>query len=372
MLFWAAAACLTVLCVAATLHPLLKKPGVQEIAPNHDLQVYKDQLAELKRDAESGLIAADDADSARVEISRRLLASADEHSAAPASSARLRGIAALALAVLAPVLSWGGYALLGSPVLPDQPVAARSAKPPSPIQDLIAQAEAHLAKNPDDGRGWEVLAPIYARLGRYGEAAGAFRRSIELNGETASRLSGLGEALTGQANGVVNADAKAAFESALKLEPDEPKARLFLAVAMAREGKADAARKSLENLLAHAPASAEWAPAVKKVLASLVPQTADNKAAPGPSQDQVEAASQMSDGDRMAMIEGMVAGLAEKLRQNPADLQSWQRLIRSYIVLQKKDAAAKAFADAQAVFKDDAEKLASIRTFAKELGLNGG
>jgi cytochrome c-type biogenesis protein CcmH len=372
MLFWVAAAVLTVLCVAATLYPLLKKPGASQTARNHDLEVYKDQLAELKRDAEGGLIAAEEADSARIEISRRILASADAASVSAAGGARMRGIAALALAALVPVLSWGGYALLGSPAMPDQPIAARTDNPANPMNDLIAQAEAHLAKNPDDVRGWEVLAPIYARLGRYGEAVSAYRRSIELNGETVARLSGLGEAMTGQANGVVNADAKDVFERALKLEPDEPKARLFLAVAMAREGKAGAARESLEKLLVNAPANAAWVPAVTGVLASLAPKNASGKAAPGPSQEQVEAARNMSDGDRLAMIEGMVAGLADRLNQNPGDLESWQRLIRSYMVLQKKDEAAKAFADAQVAFKDDAGKLASIRTFAKELGLNGG
>ncbi len=371
MLFWVAAACLTVLCVAATLYPLLKKPVAAEFARNHDLEVYKDQLAELKRDAEGGLIAANEADSARIEISRRILASADGAMVQTMGGKRLRGVAALTMAAMVPVLSWGGYALLGSPAVPDQPIAARANNPAAPIQDMIAQAEAHLAKSPDDGRGWDVLGPIYVRLGRFGEAVNAYRRAIELNGGTAARLSGLGEALTGQANGAVSGEAKSAFESALKLDPDEPKARIFLAVAMAREGKPDAARASLESLLVNAPADALWVPTVTSVLAGLAPKGGEGKVAAGPSQEQVEAAEGMSAGDRLAMIEGMVAGLAEKLKQNPDDLESWQRLIRSYIVLQKKDKAAKAYAAAQGAFKDDAGKLASIRTFAKELGLNG-
>jgi cytochrome c-type biogenesis protein CcmH len=370
MLFWALAALLTVVCVSAALYPLLRNTEAQEVEPNHDLAIYKDQLAELERDREAGLIAADDADNARIEISRRILASAGQTQGVNVN-ARLRGVSALALAVIVPVISWGAYAYLGSPEMPDQPISARTGNPTAPIQDMIAQAEAHLAKNPTDGRGWEVLAPIYARLGRYGEAVNAYRKSLELNGDTAVRLSGLGEALTGQANGQVNGDAKAAFQRALSLEPNEHKARLFMAVASAREGRPDEARESLKNLLAAAPPDADWVPAVQGVLASLDPAKADGKVATGPSQDQMDAAAQMNSGDRVVMIEGMVAGLAERLKANPDDIESWQRLMRSYVVLQKQEDARKAFADAQNAFKGNEEKLAAIRTFAKELGLSG-
>jgi cytochrome c-type biogenesis protein CcmH len=370
MLFWVLSAILTVACVAAALYPLLRNRGAEESAGNHDLAIYKDQLAELERDREAGLIAAGDADSARLEISRRILASAGQTQGVTAN-ARLRGVAALAVAAMVPVMSWGAYAYLGSPEVPDQPMSARTDNPAAPIQDMIAQAEAHLAKNPNDGRGWEVLAPIYARLGRYGEAANAYRKALELNGETAVRLSGLGEALTGQANGAVNPEAKTAFQRALSLEPNEPKARLFLAVALAREGKPDKARTSLESLLATAPAGASWIAAVQGVLASLGTEGAKGKVGASPSQDQVDAASQMPADERMAMIEGMVAGLADKLKQNPDDIDSWQRLIRSYVVLEKKADALKAFVDAQSAFKDDEEKLAAIRSFAKDLGLSG-
>jgi cytochrome c-type biogenesis protein CcmH len=370
MLFWALAALLTVTCVATALYPLLRNTEAQEAEPNHDLAIYKDQLAELERDREAGLIAAGDAESARIEISRRILASAGQTQGVTVN-ARLRGVAALAVAAMVPVISWGAYAYLGSPEMPDQPIAARTDRPAAPIQDMIAQAEAHLSKNPDDGRGWDVLAPIYARLGRYGEAANAYRKALDLNGETAARLSGLGEALTGQANGAVNAEAKTAFERALSYEPNEPKARLFLAVASAREGRPGEARESLKSLLAAAPPDADWVPAVRGVLASLDPAKADGKVATGPSQDQMDAAAQMNSGDRVAMIEGMVAGLAERLKANPDDIESWQRLMRSYVVLQKQEDARKAFADAQNAFKGNEEKLAAIRTFAKELGLSG-
>ena len=51
-----------------------------------------------------------------------------------------------------------------------------------------------MARNPNDGAGWEVLAPVYARLGRFDDAVGARKKALTLNGPTAAREADLGEA----------------------------------------------------------------------------------------------------------------------------------------------------------------------------------
>ena len=71
--------------------------------------------------------------------------------------------------------------------------------------------EEHLAKSPNDGAGWEVIAPVYMRLGRFNDAVTAWRRALALNGETAVRDANLGEALVAAANGVVTDDTKKTF-----------------------------------------------------------------------------------------------------------------------------------------------------------------
>ena len=122
--------------------------------------------------------------------------------------------------------------------------AWRRTRPTATVDELVARAEAHLAANPDDGRGWDVLAPIYARLGRYDEAVTAYRNAIRLDGANGARESGLGEAVAGAAGGMVTAEARAAFSRALKLEPGQPKASFYLASALAQEGKvAEAAER---------------------------------------------------------------------------------------------------------------------------------
>lgn len=371
MLFWVSAALLTIACAAAALLPLMRMEARSEAPASHDLEVYKDQLAEIARDQEAGVISATELESARTEVARRVLrASSEAKDTSARPSVQLGRTSALAIAALLPILSWGAYSMLGAPGLSDQPIAFRQTIADDSLESLVAKAEAHLAKNPDDGRGWDVLAPIYARMGRYPEAVKAYARAIALNQTSASRESGLGEALTGAAGGQVTAEAKSAFERALALDAKEPKAQLFVAMSMAQQGKTAEARAALEAQLASSPADAPWRPVVERALASLE-KSAAGKIAKGPSQDQVDAAAQMSGGDRTAMIETMVAGLADRLKTNPDNLSDWQKLIRSYLVLGKKDEALRALENAQIAFRQDSSKQGEIRAFAKELGLTG-
>ncbi len=372
MLFWVLAAALTISCVAAALLPLVKKAGDTPDRSRFDIEVYKDQLEEIERDTVSGAISAADAETARIEVSRRILKLSGPQSTAlqPTATSGLRRAAAIGIAALVPLLSWGLYSALGTPELPDQPVSARSLAAPgdNSMASLLAKAEEHLAKNPSDGRGWEVLAPIYLRMGRYEDAAAAWALSIELNGDNAMRQSGLGEALTGAAGGRVTQEAMQVFEHALSLDPNEPRARLFMAISLAQQGKADEARAALESQLAMTPQDAPWRPVLENALASLTKSApAKGKGENGPAQADIDNAAQLSEADRMAMIETMVEGLAEKLKANPDDIEGWQRLMRSYMVMGRKDDAAAAFDTAQRVLKSDAARLSSIRAFAREL-----
>jgi cytochrome c-type biogenesis protein CcmH len=374
MIFWTIAAFITISCVLAALLPLVRPPAEGTGGHNYDIEVYKDQLTEIERDAAQGSISAGDAQTARNEVSRRIikLGSSNGIKVSHQRGGRVRQVSAIVIAAIVPILSWGGYTWLGTPELPDLPMSARALPKAdeNSIGSLLAKAEDHLKNNPQDGRGWEVLAPIYSRMGRYDSAVMAWTRSIELNGENAQRQSGLGEAMAGAAGGKVTPDARKAFDRALALEPAEPKARLFVAISLAQEGKSAEAQKALEEQLANSAPDAPWRPVVENVLASLRSSANGANVASGPSQGDVEAAAQMSAPDRLAMIEGMIEGLALKLKENPSDVDGWQRLMRSYMVLGKKDDAAKALDTAQSALKLDTAKLAQVQAFAKKLGLD--
>jgi cytochrome c-type biogenesis protein CcmH len=376
MLFWVIAALLTLGASLAVLVPLSGRPAARVAAGSHDLEVYRDQLAELDRDAERGLIQPAEAGEARTEIARRILkADKSVAEAAAKSRAESRSMRAIGMAaVLAvPLVSWGIYVATGSPDLPAQPLAARLEKNPadSTVDELVGRAEAHLAANPDDGRGWDVLAPIYLRLGRFPEAVTAYGNAIRLDGASGVRESGLGEALAAASGGMITADAQAAFARALELEPGQPKAAFFLASAQAQEGRIEEAVAAWRAMLATLPQDSPWRGAVEQAIAEGDRRlaAADGDPAPGPTQDEVDAAAEMSAEDRNDMIETMVAGLDAKLRQNPRDLEGWARLVRSYQVLGRTDDARDALQRGIAAFGENSAESKRLAETAATLGL---
>ena len=373
MLFWFVAALLTLGASLAVLLPLSRRGVAGSVDGDHDIEVYRDQLAEIERDAARGLIGAPEAEQARAEIARRIIRTGnDRRGGAPAKQgATLRMVGAAAVLAV-PLVSWGIYAATGSPNLPSQPLQARLAKNPaeSSIEELIARAEGHLAANPGDARGWEVLAPIYLRTGRAGEAINAWRSAIRLDGPSAAREAGLGEAIATAAGGMVSAEARAAFERALALEPDHPKATFYLATAFAQEGRLADAISGWDAMLRSLPADSPWREAVDRALGEARSRLA---AAPGegnePDQAQMDAAAGMSQADRDVMIEGMVASLDQKLRDNPADPEGWTRLVRSYLVLGRTDDARDAVARGLAALGADSEEGKRFAAFSATLDL---
>lgn len=376
MVFWFVAALLT---LGASLTVLLPLAGRSKGVPSggeHDLEVYRDQLAELERDASRGLIQPADAEQARAEIARRIIrsGSGEASSRVPRFSAAGRVLGGAAVLAV-PLVSWGLYGMLGSPDIPSQPLQERLAQSPaeSSVDDLIARAEGHLAANPEDGRGWDVLAPVYMRMGRFDQAVTAYRNAIRLQGSTAERESGLGEALTGAGGGVISAEAQQAFERALKLEKNQPKARFFLASALVQDGKLAEAASAWEAMLADLPADSAWRGPTEQALAEARKRLAASgpmKPGAGPTQQDMDAAASMSPEDRKAMIEAMVAGLDAKLRQNPHDLEGWQRLLRSYLVLGKNDEARSALSRGMAALGSTTGDGRKFAEFAATLGLS--
>lgn len=244
------------------------------------------------------------------------------------------------------------------------------------MDELIARAEGHLAANPQDGRGWDILAPVYFRLGRFDEAVTAYRNAIRLEGSTAGREAGLGEAITNAGAGLVSSEAQRAFERSLTLEHAQPKAAFYLATALVQDGKLAEAAKAWEAMLAALPAGSPWRDPVEQALAEtnrrLVASGTTNPPNPasGPTQADVDAAASMSSTDRKAMIETMVAGLDEKLRQNPHDPEGWKRLVRSYLVLGKADEARAARDRGLAALGATTEDGRKFAEFAATLGLS--
>ena len=367
MLLWVSIALLTGVAILSILAPLGRRPSAA--ADGQARRVYLDQLAELDRDLGAGRIGEAEAVATRAEIARRLIAGEREQSEAfrPAAgdSRRLRRGAALVALIAVPVVSLSLYLGLGHPELRSQPLAPRIAAAPETqdIEGLVARVEAHLAAAPEDGRGWDVIAPVYLRLGRPQDSARAYSAAIRILGPSAQRYSGLGEALIASENGVITKDAREAFEAASAAEPSAPGPRFYLALARRQQGDTDGAVAEWKALLAEAPADAAWRPVIEEALREA-------EIASAPASETGEAIRALPAGEQMAMIETMVAGLAERLKSEPDDFAGWLRLSRSYAVLGRPSEAGDAAQSAVAAARNPEEK-AEAEALAAELAAAG-
>ncbi|WP_417684611.1 c-type cytochrome biogenesis protein CcmI [Roseibium sp.] len=387
MMFWILTAVLTAAAALSVLVPLNRRQAGNDTQLDErlaDAAVYRQQLDEISRDLDRGLIDEDAAEAARTEVARRLLATDERKTEAHergGSRVSLRLVTLLAVLAL-PAGTFGLYLYLGSPDLPDTPLQARLSAPPEnqSVGELIARVERHLADNPQDGQGWSVLAPVYMRVGNPAAAADAYANAIRILGPSVKLVTDYGEALTVANDGIVTANAHAAFERAVQMDPQAVKPRFFLALALGQEGKAGEAIAAWTSLLDGADPAEPWVPVAQAELSKLGggqmagrlgDGAAGQAAAPGPSADDIAAARDMSADDRTAMIEGMVKGLAERLEANGGSLEEWLRLIRAYAVLGKRDAAIAAIAKARDIHANDAEAMGQIDQLAEQAGLKG-
>ena len=370
MLIWILMAVLAAVVALPVLVPLFRGRQAQPMATAAG-SIYRDQLAEIERDHGRGLIADGEAEAARTEVARRLLKTSEAISPA-AVTAPWRQWSAAAAIIALPVLALGLYVFLGSPGLPDQPLAARLSLPleKQDPEIIVAQLEAHLASNPDDATGWGFLAQIAESLEHFDVEARAFSNLIRLRGASAELETAYGQALTRANDGVVSKEARAAFDAGNKIDPQAIGPRFFLALALSQQGKKDEAIAAWHQLLIGAPADAPWAQMARQALTSLEAAPAEGSGAePGPSAADVQAAQNLGPDQRLAMINGMVSQLAQRLETDPSDAEGWARLVRSYMVLGRSADAKAALAKARTALAGKSDLLDRVEAEAKSVGV---
>jgi cytochrome c-type biogenesis protein CcmH len=379
MLLWLCFALLTAAVVAALARPLWRATPVGGHADG-ELAVYRDQLRELEADRERGLVGAEEAEAARVELARRLIKEAERTGAGATAATGLAlggrwvtGLIALGLPVAAIAL----YLALGSPGLPARPLAERMAAPAdkSSVAELVRKVEARLRERPEEGEGWDAIAPVYMRMQRFADAADAYERALRLLGETPPRLLGLGEALIMSSNGLVGEQARRTFERLRALEPGHIEARFWLAIGKQQDGNRDGAVADLQALLAESPADAPWRAFVEERLAEFGAAPVKGSASreqprsTAPSGPAALDVAKMTPEERTAFITQMVDGLAERLKKDGKDLDGWVKLVRSLHVLGRREEALTALGNARRALEGDTQAIATLDALAGSLGL---
>jgi cytochrome c-type biogenesis protein CcmH len=346
------------------LAPLLRGSRPVASRGSFDQAVYRDQLHELDRDITRGLITPTEADAARLEIQRRLLA-ADKLPAAAPRLARSPILASIVFVVIA-AGSVGSYVWLGAPSLPDAPFSARQADvghSPSAVEQATEALAAKLKQDPSDAADWVLYGRSLAMLSRWDQAEAAYRHAIDLGQTNPDILGDHAEIMVMQAGGTVTPAAEAAFQDVLKADPGNGLARYYLAVAALQAGEPRTALNGFQALLAGIPEGSPLRAQLGLKVAEAahaagipVPELAKSTAAapaPGPDAKAIADAGNMTADQREAMIRGMVANLAEKQAADPSNLDGWLRLGKAYTVLHETDKAADAYDKASSLKPGD-------------------
>ncbi|WP_442754913.1 c-type cytochrome biogenesis protein CcmI [Methylocystis sp. JAN1] len=382
-MIWLVFALLTGAAVMAVLLPLAMR-GEAKDASAADVAFFEEQIAEIERERAEGRLDPAEAEAAKTEAARRLLRAEAAPKARAHGSRKAALVAALAAIVAVPAISVPLYLKLGDAALPDMPLTARleSAPARNDLAGAVARIEQHLREHPEDGRGFEVVAPYYLRTGRGEEAINAYEQALKLLGATAERRASLGQARMIVAEGKVTAAAKQDFEAALALDASNVMAAYYLGLGAQQAGEKDKAVEIFSRLEADAPADAAYLPSVRQRLAELRGEPAPRPpfaqaptergpVAQGPASEQGRAIAAMPADQQSAMIRGMVDKLAARLESKGDDVEGWLRLIRAYSVLSEPEKAKKAVDDARKALAGKESEVARIEALAKELNIGG-
>lgn len=413
--FWALAAAIAGLTALLLIKPLVTARRAGASRASHDVAVFRDQLSAVDRDLDRGVLSGAEAEGARAEVSRRLLAAAAEaersHGAGPAPAGVSR-IVAIAMAGLLAVAGTGLYLHLGAPGAADLPLGPRlenmrvaaaerppqleaerqiaeTAPPEAPLDDpnsvqmreMVERLRQVLAERPDDLRGRRLLVQALMRMD---DVAGAWRAQEDVIALLADDVAADDHALAAEAmilaaRGYVSPEAERHLTRAIDIDPRHTTARYYAGLSLAQNGRPDLTLDMWTPLLGEGPADAPWKEPILTMIGGVAAEAgkpvppeaavaADAlraaRAAPGPDADALRAADDMTPEDRAAMIEDMVAQLENKLATTGGAPTDWARLIQAYGVLGRPDDVARVLGSARDAFASAPEIVTQLEAVA--------
>jgi cytochrome c-type biogenesis protein CcmH len=417
MAFWIISAAMAVgVAMLLALAMIRARSGEAKGSGDSDIEVYRDQLAEVDRDLARGVLSPDEAATVRLEISRRLL-EADRKAAegTGVGTAPKAASTVAALAVGATVVAGTAflYNRIGAPGYPDLPLAARlqmaeEARANRPSQEmaeaeaaarippanlanpqhveLVEQLRAALETRPDDLTGYTLLARNEAALGNFAAARKAQERVVELLGDraTATDYADLADVMILAAGGFVSPEAEQVLLQTLNRDPQNGTALYYTGLLYAQVARPDRAFAVWRPLLEQSSPADPWYFPIHGQIEELglragVVYTAPEIPAPagapgeggqpGPTAEDVAAAQDMSPEDRQAMIENMVAGLSDRLATQGGTAEEWARLITALGVLGRADEARAIADEAATAFAGQPDALPLIEAARQRAGI---
>ena len=396
MVFWIVCAVLTLIVAALMAAPLLRPKEMGD--DNPDIAIYRAQLAEIDRDLERALLEPEEAERARTEVARRLLAASKAAVKPTAASKPNRWLPATLVIVMLGV-GFGTYAIIGAPGYPDMPLQGRlaaseemranrpsqaaleAAAPVPPAADVpdeyrtaVDQLRVIAPTRPDDLEAWSRLAVAEVELRNYAGAAIAQQKVVTIKGEAVEilDLQRLLDLKVVAAGGFVSPEAEEVIGRIMDIDAGNIAARYYLGALYNQTDRPDLALRLWREIVENGDPSNFHVASARAQIGDAAFRAGVEYALPearGPSFAQMDAAQDMSEEDQQAMIGGMVAGLADRLATQGGPAEDWARLIRAYGVLGNQEAARTVWTEAQQVFVSSMRGMEILTNAARDAGV---
>ena len=402
-MFWIIATLLALVAGGMLMLPLARKNETDTTGPS-DVDIYKTQLAEIERDLNRGILSADEAEQAKTEVARRLLAADKIAANNKGETPRKIAIGAAVISLLAVVAGdLGLYAVLGAPNANDLPREQRIADARAKYDNRPSQAEAEAAQpapddidlpdnlretvervrqnaidNPDDMAALRDLARMEIIMGNTAQAAQAQAQIVSLLGGNDAPIDekeALAELMVSAAGGMVTPESERVLRVILDENPNSLTGLYWVGALFMQNGRPDQAFVYWDRLLRNAPADAEWVADVQQTTMDLAWYAGREDYTPpvntlrGPTAQDIENASGMDAESQANMIQGMVDGLMSRLATEGGTPEEWAQLIRALGVQGDSERAAAIWGEAQQNFAGNDAALDVIRPAAVSAGV---
>jgi len=342
--FYVLASVLTLLVLVWLLRPLLRQPQTSDVSSLQlNVAIYREQLEALDADLARGAITAQEHEAARDELQLRMLDDAQDVPATAATPRKGSKFTAAAVALLVVLGAGGMYRWLGNPAAID-PVSAEQAQRDKVFQ-MVDDLAQRLKANPDNPRGWAMLARSYKVMGRLDDAMQAYSKTGTLLETEPDLMADYADLLGVRAGDRLEGAPIELVRKALVINPKHPMSLMLMAAQSYREGKFAQAIAYWETLLTVVDPQSQDAEQVQAYIADARAKSGS----PAGKAKAPEAKAGPAGQPDNAQILQMVERLATRLKSNPQDLEGWARLARSYKVLGRLEEAENAYGKAAAL-----------------------
>jgi cytochrome c-type biogenesis protein CcmH len=259
--FLIAAFLLLVLVFVLLLRPFIysgKSEGTSRRQMN--AAIYRDELEKLEAERVAGTINAQEYEMSHAEMRQRLFQDTTEEDDRAIMGSPTKTV--IGICIFIALVSVGLYIFLGDGVRVAQQASQKPVSQEA-VQKMVAEFAAKMEKEPDNLKGWAMLARSYRILGRTEDAAKAYAHAGSYLNSDPELLAEYADTLATIANGNFSGKPLQLINQALKLDPNNFLALWLSGTASYTSGNYKAAVQTWEKLAKQLPPNTDEARAIQ-------------------------------------------------------------------------------------------------------------